>query len=54
VFLIVAMLSLLIALFALFAGLVRFAEHIIQPRAEAASPSSGDRSEPAASRSATP
>ena len=33
--LIVAMLSLLIAFFALFVGLVRFAEHVIRPRNEA-------------------
>ena len=31
----VAMLSLLIVFFVVFAGLVRFAEHVIQPRREA-------------------
>lgn len=54
VFLIVAMLSLLIAFFALFAGLVGFADHVIRPRAEAASPSGDDQAEPDAIRSAAP
>ena len=47
--LIVAMLSLLIAFFALFVGLVRFAEHVIRPRNEAALPTDGKWSERTAS-----
>jgi len=38
-FLIIAMLSLLVAFFALFVALVRFAEHVIRPHRETASPS---------------
>jgi len=33
------MLSLLVAFFALFVGLVRFAEHVIRPHHDSASPS---------------
>jgi hypothetical protein len=42
VVLIVAMLSLLIAFFALFVGLVRFAEHTIRPHSEAERTASQD------------
>ena len=44
-FLNVAMLSLLIMFFALFAGLVRFSEHVIRPRREAVLPSDDGRPE---------
>jgi hypothetical protein len=50
----VGMLSLLIAFFALFAGLVRFAAHIIRPRSEAALPVDSDWSEGTASQDAAP
>jgi hypothetical protein len=53
VVLIVAMLSLLIAFFALFVGLVRFAEHVIRPRSEAALHPAGDWSKGTASQDAT-
>ena len=53
-FLIVAVLSLLIAFFALFAGLVRFAEHVIRPRNEAAVPSDGGWTERTAGQGAEP
>jgi hypothetical protein len=51
-FLIVAMLALLTAFFALFVGLVRFAEQVIRPRSEAALPQDGDWSEETASQDA--
>jgi hypothetical protein len=54
VVLIVAMLSLLIAFFALFVGLVRFAEHVIRPRSEAALHPAGDWSKGTASQDARP
>jgi hypothetical protein len=40
--LIVAMLALLIGIFAAFVGLVRFAEHIIRPHSEAGNVASQD------------
>lgn len=46
VFLHVSMLGLLIAFFALFAGLVRFAEHVIRRRDETGSLPAGAVSEP--------
>jgi hypothetical protein len=45
VLLTIAMLALLIAFFALFVGLVRFAEHVIRPRGEARLPSDDDWSD---------
>ena len=54
VFLIVAMLWLLTAFFALFVGLVRFAEHVIQPHRKAALPPDSDWSERTASQDAAP
>jgi hypothetical protein len=54
VFLIVAMLALLLAFFALFVGLVHFAEHVIRPRGETASPSVDLLAEPTVDQAAAP
>jgi hypothetical protein len=52
VLLIGAMLSLLVAFFALFVSLVRFAEHIIRPRNEAVLPTDVKWSERTTSKDA--
>jgi len=54
VYLIVAMLSLLIASFALFVGLVCFAERVIRPRTEATLPHDAVWSERPASQNVAP